>query len=82
MAALAAVRAHRGEDVLQRLCDVAEEVDKELERLLLVCGAQAAVLHALGVVLDGGDDAAALAAVAVDVDAAALRGRVWEGASA
>lgn len=63
--------------VVQGLRDVAEEVDEELEGFFFVGGGQAAVLDALGVVCDGGDDAACGAAVAGEVDAAGAWGAVF-----
>lgn len=50
--------------VVQRLRDVAEEVDQELERLFVVGGRLLGVLKARGVVCDGADDAAGGWAVA------------------
>lgn len=60
--------------IVQRLCDIADEVDDELDRLSGVGGGQLPVARALRVVGDGGDDAAGRAAVACEVDVA---GRGW-----
>ncbi|KAB8336907.1 hypothetical protein FH972_021214 [Carpinus fangiana] len=63
--------------VVQRLRHVAQEVDEELQRLLLVGRGQAAVLHALERgVCNGAHDAAAGAAVTVEVDATGSGGVV------
>lgn len=66
-------------DVLdvQGLVDVADEVDDELGGLGAQPGRQLRVEDLRGVVLDGGDDAALVLAVAVHVDGAAARGRVF-----
>lgn len=56
--------------IVERLGQVANEVDEELEGLLDVGGGEAAVSNALGVVGHGRDGAARAAAVAVIVDVA------------
>jgi len=63
--------------VVQRLRDVADEVDEELEGFFVVGGGEAAVVDALGVVCYGGDDAAGCAAVAGVGDGAGGRGGVF-----
>ena len=55
---------------MQGLRDVAEEVDEELHGLLAVRGREAVVVDALGVVCNGGDDAALRGAVAGEIDGA------------
>lgn len=62
--------------VVQGLVDVADEVDDELGGLGAQPDGHGGVEDLGGVVLDGGDDAALLLAVAVQVDGAAGRGRV------
>ena len=56
--------------VVQGLRDVTQEVNEELQGLLAVRGREALVVDALGVVCDGGDDAALGGAVAGQIDGA------------
>ena len=55
---------------MQRLRNIADEVDQELEGFGVVGGGERGVLHAGGVVGDGADDAAFFAAVASEGDGA------------
>jgi hypothetical protein len=61
--------------IVQRLCDVADEVDDELDRLSGVGSGQLPVARALRVVGDGRYDAAGRAAIAYEVNVAG-RGRI------
>lgn len=58
---------------MQRLVDVAHEMDHELGRLRALDHVQGLVQHARGVVLDGADHAALGLAVALVYDAARMR---------
>lgn len=62
--------------VMQRLSDVAKEVNQKLERLLGVGHGKAAIAHPLGVVDNGRDRASRGATVAIKVDVAGRRGVV------
>lgn len=71
-----AVAALRDVLDVQRLVDVADEVDDELGRLRPAPRPQLRVQHLRRVVLDRAHDAAVLLAVALEVDAAVRRRRV------
>lgn len=67
------VSASRYVLVVQRLVDISHEMDHELGRLRTQPEGHGRIQDLRGVVLDGGDDAALLLAIAFQVDCTAVR---------